>query len=203
VKLRRATDIDTLARDLHHGRPYRRIGAALALGQTSDSRAEKLLLSALGDDSETVRWAVVNALIDLDPERPVGQLLRALHAAGSLPNDDELPEAEEILRLGLERVQDIPHVDLFEGSLFADNPVLRVLSARALGYSDDLRAGELLLSATEDGEPRVVEEAIRSLAKVGSTRAAARLRALTSHRSRRVRRAAKEALDRVPRVGGG
>ncbi|OPY26700.1 MAG: ATP-dependent DNA helicase [Methanocella sp. PtaU1.Bin125] len=74
-------------------------------------------------------------------------------------------------------------------------------AAMDLGATGNARAVEPLIRALDDGHPRVVLNAVWSLAEIGDLRAIDPLHQATRHRDRSVREAAKKAVKRIYKRG--
>jgi HEAT repeat protein len=208
AKYRSPSYVTSLLDDLDGGGTARRAKAAALLGAVVidepevAARAEPGLSDALGDDNRFVRVAAANALINIDRRRPPGPLVDRLRAAEGGGPREGAPDADEVVRLGLQRLRSLPLFDLFAPWMASPDPVRRSLAAKILGDSGDERAAELLVDATVDPDTHVAATAVTGLSVLGGQRARSHLRSMVRSGgvSRRLR--AARALRRLRSVSG-
>jgi HEAT repeat protein len=189
-----ASAVEPLITALNGDDPNGRMNAAEALGEIGDVRAVGPLLNALKDNDETVRYSMNSALMHIDMDASVIDLLLAamkkdensmersialskLVILGepavapliALLNDKvqtvQKDAAQELVRIGK------PAVEPLIAELKNENIVLRKEAAQILGEIRDSRAVEPLISLLKDSEADTRASAAKALGEIKDTRA--------------------------------
>ena len=120
------------------------------------------LLHASRQGSADFRWAVAEALGEIEGDEAVPELIIAL----AEPSDDIRQHAARALA----RQEDPRSVEPFIALLRDPNPTLRLVAAESLGVLADLRGVEPLLGALEDDIDAVRREAADALLRIRDAR---------------------------------
>jgi HEAT repeat protein len=142
--------------------------AALAPGRLNgfaiDAESHAIILRALQDDSETVRWSVLQLVVGMDGPRRDDLVAAAL--------DDESPR---VLRTAVEAVREgaSPEAVRRIEDLLRDSPRedVREAAAAALGKLGDEGSVEALMAALSDVAENVRWFAVEGLGKLGASQA--------------------------------
>lgn len=185
---------DVSIADLQAAEPVRRWRAAAALKRNplASPEAVAVLVHALGDGEEFVRWHAAEALAAQEP----GRVFTALEGALGDPDPIRRAGAAEALgKLGGESAT------LALKQHVADaEPGVRQAIAAALGQIADPTTADSLLPLIGDPEPHVVRAAARALGQLGNTIAACPLAdaLVQPGQDVLVRRALAAALAHIP-----
>src|SRR4051794_20323500 len=113
------------------------MGAAAALTADPRPNTDDVLLHALGEAAPMVREAIVIALLNRDPDRPIEPIVQQVRRCvkGRAPEPYTEPDARELVELFLQWCDRFPIVELFTASLRDDpDPVQRSAAVGALEY---------------------------------------------------------------------
>lgn len=161
--------------------------AAIALGETRDSRAVEPLVSILRDPDRAVRQAAIGALTAIGEPSVV--------AVGTCLYDADLTLQESASAV-LSSIADHRVVDPLTDALRSPDWIVRMHAATALGRISDPRAVAHLVPLLQDKVKAVREETAHGLARIGEAAVPALIEAL-AHEDWLVRLHTVEALGKV------
>ena len=163
----------------------------ISLGKTDHLQVIELLIAALNDSDESVRWSAADALGNIGNERAVEALIAAL-------NDSDKSvrrrAANALGNIGNERA-----VNALIAALNDSDGWVRKSAANALGNIGNERAVNALIAALNDSDGWVIiiRSAANALGKIGNERAVNALIAALNNSDKYVRRSAVEALGKI------
>jgi HEAT repeat protein/tRNA A-37 threonylcarbamoyl transferase component Bud32 len=168
------------------------LSAALALAQTGDARANKILKSALarGDELKQVTVvAVLGALAKLNNPSAVKSLRKGLESPRAL---DRLIFAEALLKMGDEEVLPVLRKILNSGET-----TTRLLAAKLLGSAGDFAGFDLMAASVRAQQAYTRQLAASSLAEISDRSALPPLAFALNDKNPQVKATAAEALARI------
>lgn len=170
--------------------------AAKALNNFSKTLKNKLdndvlerLTSALVDDSEFVRWTIVEVLGQVGDATTIPSLLQML-------KDDSWTIRTTAIR-ALAEIGDPSAVVGLTGALTDDHAVVREAAAKVLGYFGSDKATDSLVRALADEEDFVKRAAAESLGSIGSKSVVPQLITMLSTDNPQLRWSVVEALGEI------
>jgi HEAT repeat protein len=127
-----------------------------------------------------VRLTAIDALMRRDPRRPAQPIVDALrHAHGHATSATEpwrIPDADEVLELGVTRLGSLPLERIFTDGLASEHAFTREASARRLRELDAVDAVPMLVVVLDDPDTRVQRAAARALLAIGTPEALSAVR---------------------------
>lgn len=162
----RSQDVDELVDLMREVSARHRVMIVEKLSSLGTPAAEAGLLGALSDPSLFVRGLAIGELMNIDPDRDPGPILRALSDEGSSVGD---PSPEDVIRAQLHRLNALDTVPILMRGLCSDEHKTRARSADVLGELADRRSEAALAAAAAEDRSRGVRNAAReALEKIRS-----------------------------------
>jgi HEAT repeat protein len=146
-------------------RRNRRVEAVKALAEFADPAAADVLLEALDDPVDEIRWQAASALAKIGDPRAVRPLLEALQREADWGANRI---ADTLVEFGSTAVPDLARYALLSDGDFAKQVTHLPLVARVLGIIGDVRAEPAVMSALESHDPELRIRAAAALGTVGS-----------------------------------
>jgi HEAT repeat protein len=166
--------VEPLILVLKHSDDRSRYWAAVALGQINDSRAQDLLIEAMGDGNATIRMKAEWALRSIEGAR-AGESLVEL-----LKNNNEVRRMGAVEALG--DTADARAVEPLIQALGDNYSGARIESAGSLGKLNDSRAIAPLIQIFRDNESEVRTAAVNALVEIGKPATYSLIQALKEDR---------------------
>jgi Tfp pilus assembly protein PilZ len=185
------TDIEPARQLMHHEHPRVRDEALKVIISLQAADAEEIVITALGDDDDKVRWRAMNGLADLSPvsEAAIKKLLGLI--AVEPPEDkkdaDNFHHQPAQLIRALGGISDIPNREEVED-------VLLEIARKTSGQKKGLL--KRITNTSAPGQSTVLAAAIFTLGNIGSTKSEAFLAGLAEGKSPQAE-SARKAADKI------